>query len=562
VDKEFIGNPASLIYFLESNGGLAVLYTIQSFMFFMMLYILAAEFWRTKDRGLLYKLFAASAITAISIGTAAIYILKSIYNIDVGEKFFPLIFNLLFSLNVLSLARAFTYDYVADKQAFDRLINYTMAVTIAIYFGVQLWWLNIYDSSKTFSNSYPQGLFSIFFIIVLSFSIYMLTKFRQSYKARLVTAFASILIIQIITLWGVFINYTPSAFKIIKGALPIVVPVMFTSVVFKELIGRVVLMVEHIRLTFETQKEIIFELINIGSELSDMSDGLVKTALDGWGKLSEVVGAIQSQIHESSNIKQNLEKSFEQYKNYDYTQLSTELMESKIYKEPKELGINPETHIIPQILSHLEKSHKVILEINQKIPLLHSTLDLIDDISDRTNILSLNASIEAARAGVYGRGFAVVATEIGNLAENSLASSRELKKRFTEITELVKKYEEEILKVKKISENTPLTIKSKNPLVDDEKLDNLIQSLKATFEKYRSDTDAMIETFAQNGQFAESIEKRSLYMKDKIAQHVSEIETIAGMGDLLNGLIQKLNTKINILIKNSGELEKLLKGNR
>ncbi len=86
-----------LILFLESSGGLAVLYTVQGALFSMMLYILAAEFWRTRDQSLLYKLAAASAITAISGGTAVIYIMESLYGIKAGQRFFPLVFNMLFS---------------------------------------------------------------------------------------------------------------------------------------------------------------------------------------------------------------------------------------------------------------------------------------------------------------------------------------------------------------------------------------------------------------------------------------------------------------------------------
>ncbi|HPO48883.1 MAG TPA: methyl-accepting chemotaxis protein [Spirochaetota bacterium] len=81
------------------------------------------------------------------------------------------------------------------------------------------------------------------------------------------------------------------------------------------------------------------------------------------------------------------------------------------------------------------KSKKSIELISQNSLFLNNLLKSIEDISERTNLLSINASIESARAGIYGKGFAVVAQEIRKLSSKS---SESLKTSFDNLNEMVK----------------------------------------------------------------------------------------------------------------------------
>lgn len=84
------------------------------------------------------------------------------------------------------------------------------------------------------------------------------------------------------------------------------------------------------------------------------------------------------------------------------------------------------------------ESTKLVAELENQSMEIGNIVDAVVRIADQTNLLALNAAIEAARAGEHGRGFAVVADEVRNLAEISEKSARDIRSLVTEIQDNVK----------------------------------------------------------------------------------------------------------------------------
>jgi len=97
---------------------------------------------------------------------------------------------------------------------------------------------------------------------------------------------------------------------------------------------------------------------------------------------------------------------------------------------------------IDQAISKLEASMSKILQSGDQI---RNIITVITDIADQTNVLSMNAAIEAAKAGEYGKGFAVVAEEIRTLSERSSASVTEIQQIVDQSTDDIQKGNDVIL---------------------------------------------------------------------------------------------------------------------
>jgi len=129
-----------MLEILQQPAGQSAFYFTQTLMFAMMVYILIAEYVRTKRQDLVYKLFAASSITLMNLLTAMLYFAEGMLSFKVSDAFYPLIFNAVFALVVLSLSKAFIYEFIENKKVFDILFRLNIGLVILGYAALQYYW--------------------------------------------------------------------------------------------------------------------------------------------------------------------------------------------------------------------------------------------------------------------------------------------------------------------------------------------------------------------------------------------------------------------------------------
>ncbi|MGE4504933.1 MAG: bacteriohemerythrin [Desulfovibrionaceae bacterium] len=216
--------------------------------------------------------------------------------------------------------------------------------------------------------------------------------------------------------------------------------------------------------------------------------------------------------------------------------------------------------IVNEAREAIQSVDGVAKELKENLALLHERaqsidriINMINDIADQTNLLALNAAIEAARAGEAGRGFAVVADEVRKLAEKTMGATKEVGRSISDIQQSTEGNVQRMDNVAELADRAASLAKHSG-----ESVGEILDFARENDDRVRTIAAAAEEQSASSSEISRSVGEASAAMTDIDEQTESAshaVEDLAALSVELGSLIRDMKSaKSDELISWGGKL--------